>query len=50
MIETIFYFMTCAFRTDITAQETKVSELEQVVELVCSLQGNPLLVSSPVTS
>jgi len=35
---------TSAFYTDITAQTiAQVSELEQVVEIVWILQGNPLL-------
>jgi len=40
-----------AFYADITAQETtQVSELEQVIELGWILQGNLLLIPSPMAS
>jgi len=42
---------TSAFYADITAQETtQVSELEQVIELDWILQGNLLLIPSPMAS
>lgn len=46
-----WHVKTSAFYTDITAQETtQFSELEQMVELVWTLQGNHLLIPSPVAS